>query len=200
MPRPSDACDAPGDAPRQLTHADHAPPGGRAPLRLLAHDLEDAANVGALFRLADAFALEHLHLTGRTPRPPDARLRRLARATDSHVPHSHDDDPLAVVARLRAEGWRVAALEIASTSIDVRRFAATPADRVCLVLGAESQGVPPPLLAAADVVVHVPMRGVNSSMNVAVATGIAVHEILGRLLPVEEDGVASAPGAQAGRR
>ncbi len=168
---------------RQLGHADHAgrtAAACRTPLRLLAHDLVDAANVGSLFRIADAFALDHLHLTGRTPAPPDARLRRTARHADRHVPWSRDDDPLAVLARLRADGWRVVSLEITTASIDVRRLAVAPGERVCLVLGAESGGVSEALLAASDAVVHLPMRGHNSSMNVAVAAGIAVHEITGK--------------------
>jgi tRNA G18 (ribose-2'-O)-methylase SpoU len=171
--------------PRQLAHAEHVPSGDRLPVRLLAHDLDDAANVGALFRLADAFALDHLYLTGRTPAPPDARIRRAARATEAHVAHSHEADALAVAARLRGHGWRLVALELATTSIDVRRLEVAQGDRVCLILGSESSGVCSELLEAADTVVHLPMRGHNSSMNVSMATAVAVHEIVSRLRPPE---------------
>ena len=56
-----------------------------------------------------------------------------------------------------------------------------PGDRVCLVVGAENTGVCQALLDASDATVHIPMRGHNSSMNVANACAIATYEIARRL-------------------
>jgi tRNA G18 (ribose-2'-O)-methylase SpoU len=165
----------------QLDHAAHRPCPRPLALRVLAHDLELAANVGALFRIADALGVEHLHLSGRTPVPPDARIRRAARSADRVVPFSQGDDPLATVAVLKADGWRVVALELSTASIDVRTLPVASDDRVCLVLGAEAEGVSQALLDAADATVHLPMRGQNSSMNVASACAIALWEIGGKL-------------------
>ena len=72
------------------------------PLRLLAHDVDIALNVGALFRIADALGVEHLHLSGTSPLPPDPKIRRSARSAERHVAWSHAADPLAVVAALKA--------------------------------------------------------------------------------------------------
>lgn len=166
----------------QLDHAAHRPAGHRPPLRLLAPDITLPANVGALFRLADALGLEHLHLAGATPRPPDPRIRRTARSAERHVAHSWDADPLDVVRRLRADGWRIVSLELSTASVDLRALPLRPGDRVCLVLGAEDRGVPQVLLDASDATVHIPMRGHNSSMNVAAACAIAAFEIGNRLL------------------
>src|SRR4051812_4011698 len=62
-------------ANRQLDHASHRG-AGTLPLRLLAPDVALASNIGALFRIADALGVEHLHLAGSSPRPPDAGIRR----------------------------------------------------------------------------------------------------------------------------
>jgi tRNA G18 (ribose-2'-O)-methylase SpoU len=161
----------------QLDHARHRPAAARLPLRLLAHDLELAANVGSLFRIADALGVECLHLSGTTPRPPDARLRKAARATEAHVPWEHGADPLAILATLRAAGWRIVSLELTTCSIDIRTLPVAPGDRLCLVLGAENAGVAQALLDASDATVHIPMRGQNSSMNVASACAIALFEL-----------------------
>ena len=165
----------------QLSHADHLPQPRPLALRVLAHDLELAANVGALFRLADALGVAHLHLSGRTPVPPDPKIRRASRSAERFVSFSQDADPLATVAALRAAGWRVVSLELTSASVDVRALPVAPDDRVCLVLGAEAAGVSQALLDASDATVHLPMRGRNSSMNVASACAIALFEIGGRL-------------------
>jgi len=164
----------------QLDHASHRGAGALA-LRLLAHDVDLALNVGALFRIADALGVEHLHLTGSSPLPPDAKIRRSARSAERHVAWSHAADPLAVVAELKAQGWRVVALELSTGSVPLHELAVAAGARVCLVVGAENAGVSQALLDAADATVHIPMRGHNSSMNVANACAIATYEIARRL-------------------
>ena len=164
----------------QLEHCAHraATP---LPLRLLAHDVDLALNVGALFRIADALGVEHVHLTGASPLPPDPKIRRTSRSAERHVAWSHAADPLETVATLKAQGWRVVSLELSTQSIALHELAVAPGDRICLVVGAENTGVDQALLDASDATVHIPMRGHNSSMNVANACAIAVYEIARRL-------------------
>jgi len=167
-------------ANRQLAHSDHRP-AGTLPLRLLAPDVGIASNVGALFRLADALGVEHLHLAGATPVPPDPKIRKTSRSTEHHVAWSYAADALATVAALQADGWRVVALELSTRSVALAELAIAPGQRVCLVVGAESTGVGQALLDVADATVHIPMRGHNSSMNVATACAIAAYDIARRL-------------------
>ncbi len=166
----------------QLDHSSHRG-AGALPLRLLAHDVELALNVGALFRIADALGVEHLHLSGSSPLPPDPKIRRSARSAERHVAWSTAADPLATVATLRLQGWRIVGLELSSASIPLHELALAPGDRVCLILGAENTGVCQALLDASDATVHIPMRGHNSSMNVANACAIATYDIARRLAP-----------------
>ena len=77
------------------------------PLRLLAHDVDIALNVGALFRIADALGVEHVHLSGTSPLPPDPKIRKTSRSAERHVAWSHAADPLAD--GRRAEGRRAGA-------------------------------------------------------------------------------------------
>jgi len=171
---------APPSANVQLAHDGHRG-SGPLPLRLLAHDVDLALNVGALFRIADALGVEHLHLTGSSPRPPDPKIRRSARSAERHVAWSHTPDPLAVVADLKAQGWTIVALELTTRSVALHELVVAPEARVCLVVGAENAGVSQGLLDAADATVHIPMRGHNSSMNVANACAIATYGIARRL-------------------
>ena len=164
------------------------------PLRLLAHDVGIAANVGALFRLADALGVEHLHLSGTSPVPPDAKIRKTARSAERHVAWSYATDPLEAVAALKSTGWRLVSLELTTRSIPLDLLPVAPGDRVCLVLGAEDAGVSQPLLDASDATVHIPMRGHNSSMNVATACAIAAYEIARRLGPVHAGGAGTHLG------
>ena len=167
-------------ANRQLDHSDHRA-AAPLPLRLLAHDVDIALNVGALFRIADALGVEHLHLSGTSPLPPDPKIRKTSRSAERHVAWSHATDPLETAATLKAQGWRLVSLELSTRSIALDTLAVAPGDRICLVVGAENTGVCQALLDVSDVTVHIPMRGHNSSMNVANACAIVVYEIARRL-------------------
>ena len=69
------------------------------------------------------------------------------------------------------------ALEITSHSQDVRSHKVEPEEKLCLILGSENKGVDQDLLSRADVTLHIPMVGKNSSMNVATAAAIATFEL-----------------------
>ena len=164
----------------QLDHSSHR---GTTPLslRLLAHDVDIALNVGALFRIADALGVEHVHLSGASPRPPDPKIRKTSRSAERHVDWSYAADPLETVAALKARGWRLVSLELSTQSVPLHTLAVAPGDWICLVVGAENTGVCQALLDVSDATVHIAMRGHNSSMNVANACAIATWEIARRL-------------------
>ena len=102
----------------QLDHSSHRG-AGALPLRLLAHDVELALNVGALFRIADALGVEHLHLSGSTPVPPEPKIRKTSRSAERHVAWSSAADPLGVVATLKSQGWRILSLELSLSLIHI---------------------------------------------------------------------------------
>jgi len=162
---------------KQLEHKDHQPSHILYNVRYLAHNIDTPGNVGSLFRLADALGIEHIHLCGYTPVPPHSKIRKTSRAADAIVPFSYTSNPLDVTTQLRQEGFRIISLELSTTSIDIALFTPAPHEKICLVLGAEGQGVSTELLNASDQTVHIPMLGQNSSMNVATACAIASYHI-----------------------
>lgn len=167
----------------QLEHSAHTPSGITYPLSLIAHDIEDATNVGSLFRLADALGIEHLYLTGSTVTPPDRKLGRTSRSTDKAVVWRYESDPVQIISSLRIEGYTVIALELSIVSIPLQQIRTNIDDKFCLLIGNESKGLCDELLDIADMSTHIPMLGQNSSMNVAMATAIASWALLNKLKP-----------------
>jgi len=165
----------------QLDHRAYQPTGAKHALCLLAHDVQRPANVGSLFRIADALGVEKLFLTGRSCTPAHPKARKAARTTEQRVPFAQADDPLPVVAALKRARYRIVSLEISSRSIDLAELPVAPGDRICLVIGNESAGVSQALLDVSDATVHIPMCGDNSSMNVASACAIATYVITRKL-------------------
>lgn len=161
----------------QLEHHHHRAAPVKYNLCYLANDIDIPMNVGSFFRIADALGVEKIYLAGSSSVPPNPKIRKTSRSTERSVAYSYADDACAVAAKLKEEGYKIVSLEITSESISIEDFKVSPRERICLVLGSEDKGVCQQLLELSDATIHIPMRGVNSSMNVAVACAIATYEI-----------------------
>ena len=165
----------------QLNHQQHQAKSIKYPVCLLLNDFESPANVGSIFRLADAFGVEKIYLTGTSPVPPNRKMMRTSRATEKFVPYEYDESGINMVKELKSHGYKIISLEITSSSRDIRTLSLPHEGAFCLILGSESEGIAPELLALSDETVHIPMLGENSSINVASACAIAVFEIVNQV-------------------
>lgn len=142
---------------------------------LLAHNVRSLWNVGAFFRTCDALAVEKLYLTGYTGHPPRKEISKTALGAEETIPWEHSVDPFGIIEQLKADGWSIVSLELTGTAQNLIDF--QPPAKVCLVVGHELTGVPEQILEMSDATVMIPMLGTKESLNVAVATGIALHQL-----------------------
>lgn len=132
-------------------------------------------NTSAILRTCDALGVHRVHLIG-TPalRVSNATARGAQRWLDLH-PHDTVEDAIAA---LRDAG---VALYVADLDDDAIAPQDLPLDRpICLWFGAELVGVSAAARAAADGVVTIPMHGMAQSLNVSVATAIALETVAER--------------------
>lgn len=149
----------------------------RHPVVFILDQLSDKKNIAALFRLADAARIEHVYFFGKQLLESDAKLKRIARSASDFVPSSFikDLDEL----NLLKEQYHFLALEITNRSIPYYQY---PKNQpIALLIGNEQKGLSQALLDLSDLSVHVPMMGRNTSMNVAMATGIATYGLLEKM-------------------
>ncbi len=149
------------------------------PLVALLDNIRSIHNVGSIFRTADGAGVDHLHLVGITATPAHSRLAKAALGAHETVGwtyHRHGPD---AAAELRAAGYRLWALErTADPSPQPSLYEVDPPPGpLALIVGNERAGVDPGLLALCDGVFSLPMTGGKSSLNVAVAFGIAVYHL-----------------------
>ncbi len=161
---------------RQLGHADHSAALSKYPLCLLLDNIEMPVNVGCAFRIADAFGLEKMFLTGKTAVPPGRKIKKASRSTEQVVHYEYVNDAVELAAQLKEQGYEIVALEITDKSKILAEYK-PKSDKICLIVGSENEGIGKELLALSDCQLHIPMRGEKSSMNVASVTAIAVYEI-----------------------
>jgi tRNA G18 (ribose-2'-O)-methylase SpoU len=77
------------------------------------------------------------------------------------------------LAELQRLGFTVAALALADDAVPLDELAASPPERLAFVLGTEGDGLSRAAVAAADLVVRIPMTGGVDSLNVAAASAVA---------------------------
>jgi tRNA G18 (ribose-2'-O)-methylase SpoU len=177
----------PGAARRRAFTRAGFPALPRRPVRVVLDRVARLPNIGSIFRLCDAMRVERLFVCGVALQPHKRRLVQAARGTMRWVPWEACEEAAEAVARCRADGYAVAALELAETSVPPHELRA---DRpLCLVLGAERRGVSEAVLAQADQVIAIPMDGMCNSINVSTAAAILLHEAARRFpLPPPPDG------------
>lgn len=154
-------------------------PAERFPITALLHDIRSLYNVGSMFRTADGANLEALYLSGITGRPPLPGIEKTALGADKVVAWQHAVDPVACVQELKAKEYHILALEHAQGSVpytsEAIRFPC------CLIVGNEITGVPPELMAEADLAIEIPMLGLKNSLNVSVSFAVAIYELVRRM-------------------
>jgi tRNA G18 (ribose-2'-O)-methylase SpoU len=151
------------------------PPSGRSIVALL-DNIRSIHNVGSMFRSADGAGVSCLHLAGITATPDHPKLKKAALGAQETVGWVYHLNAVDAAETLRVEGYRLVALERLSPSGRESLFSTEWTDeRLALVLGNERAGVDPGILALCDAVFALPMIGRKSSLNAAVAFGIAVY-------------------------
>ncbi len=152
----------------------------RRPVRVLVENVRSLYNVGSIFRTSDAAGVEKIYLCGITGKPPRAEITRAALGADKSVPWEYHRQAINIVRQLKDEGLKIVVLE--HTDQKQNYFRTKYEFPLCLVVGHEIVGVSDEIVALADQAVEIPMFGVKQSLNVSVAYGIAIYEIVKKWL------------------
>jgi tRNA G18 (ribose-2'-O)-methylase SpoU len=148
----------------------------KIPVCVVLDRIRSVYNVGAFFRTGDAAGIEKLYLCGYTGYPPHRGIAKTALGAEETLPWEHHDRITPLLAELRAKGYQIVAVEDAPDAVDLYDW--RPQFPLCAVFGNEIEGVSAETLAACDVRVKIPMAGVKDSLNVAVAGGAALFELV----------------------
>jgi len=140
----------------------------------------NADNVGGVFRNAAAFRAGGVLLSPTCCDPLYRKAIRTSMGATLRVPFAHagSDEWPRVLTRVKAAGFTIVALTPREPSETLQVFATRPrAPRLALIVGTEGTGLTEAVEAAADVRVRIPISADVDSLNLAVAAGIALHEL-----------------------
>ncbi|MDB5253369.1 MAG: methyltransferase [Flaviaesturariibacter sp.] len=148
----------------------------KLPVIAVLENIRSGYNVGSTFRTADAFLLEGIYICGYTAYPPHKEIRKTALGADETVPWKQFKTTAEAIADLRSMGYKVYAAEQAENSILLNRFAAE--EKVAVVFGNEVTGVDQATIALCDGCLEIPQWGMKHSLNVSVAAGVVLWELV----------------------
>ncbi|MEM8601096.1 MAG: TrmH family RNA methyltransferase [Bacteroidota bacterium] len=152
----------------------------RHPIVVVLDHVRSAHNVGSILRTSDAARAAHVYLTGITPTPDHRAVTKASLGAEDSVPWSHHSDILALMDELRAAGSFLLALEQTATATSLSAITVQHAP-VALIVGNEVEGVQQAVLDRCDAALELPQYGTKHSLNVSVASGIALYGLLDRL-------------------
>ena len=148
---------------------------------LILDNIRSAYNTGSMFRTADAAGVSSIVLTGYTPAPieksrerPD--IAKVALGAEKSVPWKVVPTVTEAIEELKNLGYAICILERDAKAMSL--FEYKPTTKFALVVGNEVEGVPPEVIQMADAILEIPMNGMKESLNVSVAAGVALYQLL----------------------
>lgn len=138
-----------------------------------ASDIGNHDNIGGLYRNASAFGAGAVLLDDRCGDPFYRKSIRVSVGAVLRMPMARPLPVATLVETLLAEGFEVIAL---TPGAGETLASLKPEGRRALLLGSEGPGLPPEIIERCRAV-RIPMSGGFDSLNVAVASAVALHQL-----------------------
>jgi 23S rRNA (guanosine2251-2'-O)-methyltransferase len=150
---------------------------------LILDNIRSVENTASIFRTAECLGVAKLYLIGTTPTPLDRFGRKrpdfakVALGAEDLVDWEYAKEAKETIEELKSQNFEIIALEQDLRAKDLKTFK-LPNDTFALIVGNEVDGVQRFNLDMTDAIVEIKMRGEKESLNVSVATGIALYTLL----------------------
>jgi 23S rRNA (guanosine2251-2'-O)-methyltransferase len=154
----------------------------KLPVVVVLDNVRSMHNIGSIFRTADGFAVEQVCLCGITAQPPHREIEKTALGATQSINWSYYADPMQAVEQLRAEGYRIIAIEQAENSIMLNDFHPAPSEKYALIFGNEVNGVSDEVMKNIDACIEIPQFGTKHSFNIVVSAGIVLWDFFSKMV------------------
>ena len=155
---------------------------------LILDNIRSVENTGSIFRTAECLGVSKIYCVGTTPTPLDrfgrkrADFAKVALGAEELVEWEYAPEVLGMIKELKSQDFKIFALEQDSRSIHLTpTFTPRRKERedcFALIVGNEVEGVSKEALEMCDQIFEIEMKGEKESLNVSVATGITLFELL----------------------
>jgi len=145
------------------------------PLYLLLDQITDVRNFGAILRTAECTGVDTVIISSQGSAPLNADAIKTSAGAAFNIPICKVNHLLDAIYQLQAEGVQIVSItEKTENSIYQVDFNKPTA----LIMGSEHKGISPAILKISDEKVKLPLLGTIESLNVSVACGVALYEVV----------------------
>jgi len=161
--------------PEDLLNAVTARDEDRAPLFVVLDGVEDPHNLGAVLRTADCAGVDGVFIPERRAAGLTETVAKASAGAVEHVPVARATNLSRLIDQLKERNvWVVGAA--AEAPMDYTEWDWTRASAV--VMGSEGAGLHRLVRESCDALVKIPVLGQIESLNVSVATGVILYEVI----------------------
>jgi tRNA G18 (ribose-2'-O)-methylase SpoU len=156
------------------------------PVIAILENIRSAYNVGSVLRTADAFLIESVFITGYTARPPHKEIAKTALGAQDSVDWKYFENTKAAIEYLKKDKYKIYAVEQVDDSISLEKLNQLSFEKIAFIFGNEVSGVEQEIIPLCDGSIEIPQFGMKHSLNISVAAGIVLWEVVRCLLPLQE--------------
>jgi 23S rRNA (guanosine2251-2'-O)-methyltransferase len=168
---------------------------GEPPFVLVLDGVEDPANLGALIRTADGAGVHGVIIPRHRAAGLSSAVARASAGAVEYVPVAVVPNLVQAIGELKRAGlWVVGGDMQAAQSY----HEASLLPPLAVVVGGEGRGLGRLVREHCDLVVSLPMRGRTASLNVSVAAGVLLYEVVRRIAGTGAAGPSPRPGVGRG--
>jgi len=148
---------------------------GKTPLFLLLDQLTDVRNFGAVVRTAECTGVHGIIIQRSGAAPINGDTIKTSAGAVFNIPICKVDHIKDAMFNLQASGIKVIA---ATEKTDDLLFDVSFKEPCAIIMGSEGKGVSPSILKLCDAKAKLPMQGTIASLNVSVACGAFLYEVV----------------------
>jgi 23S rRNA (guanosine2251-2'-O)-methyltransferase len=145
------------------------------PLVVVLDGVEDPHNLGAVIRTVEACNASGVLVPERHSAPLSATVVKASAGASAYVPVVRATNLVSAIDELKDRGLWIVGVDAAGTKEWTEFDYTSP---IALVLGGEHRGLRRLVREHCDVLVRLPMLGNISSLNISVAAGIVLYEVM----------------------
>lgn len=136
--------------------------------------VNNSENVGQIARICRAFSVDSLLVDEFSTSPFLRRAVRVSMGNVFYLKVRESKDFVSDLFQLKEQQYRIVSCELAPNSISIYKFRFP--EKFVLVMGNEDKGISSNILELSDDIVEIPIQKDTDSLNVAIATAIALNE------------------------
>jgi len=149
--------------------------GGENPFIVVLDGVTDVRNFGAVARTCECAGVSAIVIPDRESVSVNADAVKTSAGALNYLPVCREHNLVRAVKLLRDSGFKIVGTSDKSHTVYTQADFTGP---VAVVLGAEDQGISPEIMKLCDTQVLIPEFGHINSLNVSVAGGIIIYEVV----------------------